>query len=256
VGHFATSVPAAAAERSSREDAADAAHSRGSQRILWSAETDERAVALTFDDGPNPQFTPRVLDLLHSRHVVATFFVIGEMLVAHPELARRLTAEGHEVGNHTWAHQDEALLRGAQVRADIERGASAIRELLGVSPRWYRPPRGMLTGSGVHYAHNVGEQIAMWSVTRGPSGIAAGDRDGVKAHLLASLAPGAIIDLHDGLGRWNNSPGRGKGPGLVKRRETELAVLPDVIDIAKTRGYRFVTVSELAVLDRALTNGE
>src|SRR5262249_53113125 len=160
------------------------------------------------------------------------------------------TAGGHEVGNHTWAHQDAALLRSAQVRADIERGTSAIREVLGVSARWYRPPRGMLTGSGVHYAHGVGEQVAMWSVTRGPSSIAAGDQAGVRAHLLASLAPGAIIDLHDGLGRWNNSPKRGEGPGLVKRRETELAVLPDVIDIALTRGYRFVTVSELASLDR------
>src|SRR5262249_42505036 len=124
VGHFATSVPAAAAERSSREDAADAARIHGSQRILWSAEIDERAIALTFDDGPTPLFTPRVLDLLHSRRVVATFFVIGQMLVAHPDVGRRLTAEGHEVGNHTWAHQDAALLRAAQVRADIEQGAS------------------------------------------------------------------------------------------------------------------------------------
>jgi peptidoglycan/xylan/chitin deacetylase (PgdA/CDA1 family) len=256
LGHFATSVPAAAAERSAREDADDAARIHGSQRILWSAETDERAIALTFDDGPNPLFTPRVLDLLRSRHVVATFFVIGQMLTAHPELGRRLTAEGHEVGNHTWAHQDAALLRGAQVRTDIERGATAVHELLGVRPRWYRPPRGMLTGSAVHYAHGVSEQVAMWSVTRGPPSIAAGDQAGVRAHLVASLAPGAIIDLHDGLGRWNNSPRHGEGPGLVKRRETELAVLPDVIDTALARGYRFVTVSELAAVDHAFVAGD
>ncbi len=250
VSHFATALPAAAAERTAREDADDAARLRGVQRILWSVDTDERVLALTFDDGPNPLFTARVLDVLRSRHLVATFFVIGEMVAGHPELAQRLTAAGHEVGNHTWSHQDAAGLTGDEVRDDIERGAAAVRFHLGVSPRWYRPPRGMLTGAGVHYAHRAGEQVAMWSVTRGPNGVPAADADGVRSHLISSLAPGAVIDLHDGLGRWNHSPNRGEGRTLARRRKAELAALPAVLDAAVAQGYRFLTMSQLAALDR------
>jgi peptidoglycan/xylan/chitin deacetylase (PgdA/CDA1 family) len=247
-GHFATSLPAAAAERTSREADDNAGRLVGIQRIVWSVDTDERAMALSFDDGPNPSYTPRVLELLGARGITATFFVIGEMVTQHPALARRVRDEGHELGNHSWAHHSPAVLSSSQVRDDIERGAAALREVLGVTPRWYRPPRGMLTGSAVHHAHRGRQQVAMWSVTRGPATIPATDIIGVRDHLAASFAPGAVIELHDGLGSWNSSPHHGEGPGLARRREAELAALPAALDRAQAAGYRFLTLSDLASL--------
>jgi peptidoglycan/xylan/chitin deacetylase (PgdA/CDA1 family) len=253
--HFATALPAAAADRGSREHADGAGRSHGVLRILWSVDTDEKAMALCFDDGPNPAYTQRILSLLRDREIVATFFVIGQMLAQHAALGRELIAGGHEVGNHTWSHRDAARLSGVEVRHEIELGAAAVREVLGVEPRWYRPPRGTLTGSALHAAHSMGEQVAMWSVTRGPGDVGATDHAGVRRHLVASFGPGAVIDLHDGLGRWNGAAGRGEGRSLARRRETELAVLPDVLDDALNRGYRFLTLTALAALDRASVDG-
>ena len=116
---------------------------------MWSVATDEPAVALTFDDGPNAAFTPRVLDRLAAAGGRATFFVVGVQVEQERPLVRRLLAEGHELGNHTWAHESPAVLTAEQTRHEIERGTEAIKRVAGQPPRWYRPPRGMVTGSAV-----------------------------------------------------------------------------------------------------------
>jgi len=248
VAHFATSIPAASAEARSRESGADAGKLHGSQLIVWSVETAEKAISFSFDDGPNPMFTPRVLDILREHRAAATFFMIGWMATANRALARRVHAEGHEIGNHSWSHLDPASTSGSTAHEEIERGASSIRDITGVTPAWYRPPRGMLIGSAVNGAHAIDEQVAMWSVTRGPSAIAASDVAGVRRHLVSSLAPGAIVDLHDGLGRWNHHPHRGEGKDLARRRDAEIAALPAVLEAAHAAGYRLVTLSELVAL--------
>jgi len=250
-GHFATSIPAAMAEERSRESGADAGKLHGSQLIVWSVETEQKALAFTFDDGPNPMFTPRVLDILREHGAAATFFMIGRMATANRALARRVHAEGHEIGNHSWSHLDPAATNGVTAREEIDRGAQAIHDVTGVTPAWYRPPRGMLIGSAVHCAHRVNERVAMWSVTRGPSSVPRSDMTGVRDHVIASLAPGAIVDLHDGLGRWNQHPHRGEGKALAARREAEIAALPAVLEAARARGYRLVTLSDLVALGAA-----
>jgi peptidoglycan/xylan/chitin deacetylase (PgdA/CDA1 family) len=205
--------------------------------------TEDKAVALTFDDGPTPVFTPQVLDLLDRYQAHATFFVIGGLLDDNASLIARMVQAGHEIGNHTWSHVSAALLDDAAARDQQQRGVEAIKRYTGRVPAWYRPPRGMLTGASIRIAHELGQHVAMWSVDRGPA--ADIDVDGVRQHLVSSLAPGAVIDLHDGVGSSGFEDPTNYDNSLVRRRETELAALPDLLHQAMDAGYRFVTMSEL-----------
>jgi peptidoglycan/xylan/chitin deacetylase (PgdA/CDA1 family) len=245
-GHLTTALPSQAAESTSREDGAFAPTATGSQQILWSVTTTAPAVALTFDDGPNSAFTPGVLAALAAVGARATFFVIGEQVEREPALVRALLAGGHELGNHTGHHHSAALIDATATREDIDRGADAIERATGRPVRWYRPPRGMLTGSALEHAHRRGQGVAMWSVDRGPA--ADTDVASVRDHLIAGLQPGAVIDLHDGVGASSNRPITGWPAALVRRREAELQALPAVLEAGVARGIRFVTLSDLVAL--------
>ncbi len=242
-GHVATALPSEAAEVASRENGAYAGTDSGRQEVLWSVTTKQPLVALTFDDGPTDRYTPRVLDLLAAAGARATFFVVGQQVARAPGLVRAMVAAGHEIGNHTWGHHSAAMLTAADTARDIEAGTAAIVQATSAPPVWYRPPRGMLTGSAALEAHRRNQRVAMWSVDRGPAGDT--DLDGVRRHLVASLAPGAVIDLHDGVGAAGTDPETQWPAKLMRRRETELAVLPDVLAAGRRLGLRFVTLTRL-----------
>lgn len=224
-------------ESAQREGQDYAGNGHGDQRVWWSVEATELVAALTFDDGPHAELTPRVLAMLADRGVAATFFMIGRHVELHPDLVRRVVAAGHDVGNHTWSHRRVVSEDDRAVRDEVSRGSRALERVTGRRPRWFRPPRGMVTGVTLEAAADAGEQLVLWSTTRGGPEI-----DGSAAvlhHLSADLRPGAIIDLHDGTGINQHDP------MLLRRREEELAVLPAFLDRAKARGYRFLTVSDL-----------
>lgn len=234
------------------EDAAALASSvaqhpaRGHARVWWSGEAGDRGrLALTFDDGPTEQFTARLLDLLRDRRIPATFFVIGELVERHPDLVRRARDEGHELGNHSFDHVSAVRLDAAGVHDGMARGAQVIEQTIGVRPRWYRPPRGEVTSATLLSAQDLHQDVALWSVVRdGPDGGAADDdRHGVLRHLSAAAHPGAVVDLHDGIGRsaWDGLPSK----TLLARRAAELAVLPDVLTAWAAQGYEFTTLSDL-----------
>ena len=182
-----------------REDGAFGGVGNGQQRVVWSVATREPVVALTFDDGPNPLYTERVLSVLAARDVKASFFMIGRLVQQHPDLVQAVLAAGHEVGNHSWSHLSPALIGAETARAEIDRAADAIAAVAGTRPLWYRPPRGMITGTVLRHSFETGASVAMWSVDRGAG--ADGDADAVRTHLVGALAPGAVINMHDGLGR-------------------------------------------------------
>src|SRR5437763_10715233 len=115
----------------------------GRKGAVVRVDTHQRLVALTFDDGPDPRWTPRVLDLLREYHAHATFFEVGKNVVAHPDLVHAVLADGNEVGDHTWDHPDLDLMSPAQVDQEIERGADAIRQVGAPAPRYFRPPKGL-----------------------------------------------------------------------------------------------------------------
>jgi peptidoglycan/xylan/chitin deacetylase (PgdA/CDA1 family) len=243
-GSVAEAAASSAETQSRRENGMYAAGPRGQQSVLWSVDTSEKVAAVTFDDGPVPAFTPRVLDILAAAHVPATFFMIGRLVADYPSLAKQVAAAGHEIGDHTWAHISAPTLTDARTVSEIDRGTDTIAQTVGVTPAWYRPPRGMLTGSSVRRAHERGQRVAMWSVTRGPA--AADDSDGVRRYLVDAIHPGAVIDLHDGVGASAFGGPGGYSASLVRRREAEIAALPAVLAAWKSAGYRMVTLSALA----------
>ncbi len=192
------------------------------------------AVALTFDDGPDPASTPALLDLLQSRGARATFFVVGERVLAHPELVRRCHAEGHELGNHSHTHSPWLNFR---LRRGMQREIAACQEALeattGRRPRSYRPPVG-LRNPAVHPAcAALGLRVIGWQVRSfDKSGRA---RDAVVSRVLHQLRPGGIVLLHDG----------------GQPRERLLAITSGILQDIEARGLRTVTVDELLGSPRA-----
>ncbi len=120
-------------------------------------------------------------------------------------------------------------------------------DVTGTRPLWYRPPRGMITGAVLRHSLETGASVAMWSADRGSG--ADGDAEAVRTHLIGSLTPGAIIDLHDGLGRSTWHTTTSAAHRLMARRDAELRALPAVLEASLSAGYRFATISDLAAMD-------
>jgi peptidoglycan/xylan/chitin deacetylase (PgdA/CDA1 family) len=215
----------------------------GQRRLVWSVPTTAPLVALTFDDGPDPEFTPRILAVLAAYGARATFNQMGANAVRHPGLAGAVVAAGHEVGNHTWSHQDLAFCSARQAQRQLELGRDAIESVAGVRPRFFRPPRGELTGSALRAAAALGHDVLLWSVARGPAGV--GTPAGVADHLGRSVGRGDVVALHDGVGRGTFRPG-GRAAALLRaRRAVEVAALPAALERIVAAGLRPVTASEL-----------
>lgn len=198
---------------------------------IWRVHTDRKVVALTFDDGPDPTYTPQVLKLARDEGVKFTFFLIGRAVAAYPDLARREVAEGHVVGNHTWSHplltHDSSLGK----LAEITRCAGEIRRACGVRTRLFRPPKGRWDGDAFREAEGLGYQLVLWTITLehhdAPTPRAMADR------VLRHLTPGMIILAHDGEPRHPLS------------RSKTMAAVRLLVNGLHERGYRLVTVPEL-----------
>lgn len=187
-----------------------------------------RAVALTFDDGPNPDATPRVLDALADRGVQATFFLLGRHVERWPALARRVADEGHTLGNHGWHHRKLHRATPAFVRRDLAMGHEAIAAATGRAPRFFRAPHGFRAPWVSAIAASLGERtvgwtLGVWDTERpGTGAIVRRTIDGTRAR--------SIVLLHDG---------DGYDP-LGDRRQTAEAVAPIVSGL---RGRDFVLVT-------------
>lgn len=167
-------------------------------RCVLGVNSDRHELALTFDDGPDPLWTPLILDLLERRQQRATFFVIGERAEQHPELLRDIVKRGHEVANHSWSHSYlTAFTPPDSLARQLERTNSLIVNVTGIRPRWFRPPVGLLSPRISRAARIAGLQLVSWTATA---------RDGVERTTVAealgrlerAVAPGAILVLHDG----------------------------------------------------------
>jgi peptidoglycan/xylan/chitin deacetylase (PgdA/CDA1 family) len=218
-------------------------HELGCRQLIWSVPTSQPLAALTFDDGPDPEFTPRILAVLTRYGVRATFNMMGYNAIRHPDLIQALLDDGHELGNHTWSHQDLAFQSPAATARQLERALAAIEQTAGVRPRFFRPPRGELTGAAIQTAARLGHDILLWSVTRGPAGVAT--PAAVANHLATAVGPGDIVGLHDGIGRSTFDRGTAQARVLQARRQVELAALPGAIERLLARNLRLVTVSTL-----------
>lgn len=181
--------------------------------------------ALTFDDGPSPD-TARILDILKAKGVKATFFLCGASVERYPELARRIAAEGHAIGNHTWSHPFLHLMSRADIASEIDRTQDAIEKATGIRPKYFRPPHGVRWFSLWPLLQERGMTLVLWNSY--PQEGASPARD-IEARALARLRPGAVILLHDG--KDNLPEGRNLRPATVE-------ALPRIIDGVRRRGYR------------------
>ncbi|HEX6673811.1 MAG TPA: polysaccharide deacetylase family protein [Actinomycetes bacterium] len=215
----------------------------GQQRLIWSVPTAAPVAALTFDDGPDPELTPRILALLAAYGARATFNQMGSNALRHPDLVKDVVRAGHEVGNHTWTHQDLTFQSARRTQRQLERGRDAIESVAGVRPRFFRPPRGELTGSALSASAALGHDVLLWSVTRGAAGV--GSPVAVADHLARTVAKGDVVALHDGIGRGTFHPNSKAARFLRARRTVEVAALPAALERIMATGLRLVTVSEL-----------
>src|SRR5687767_4288588 len=189
-----------------------------------------RRIALTFDDGPDPAFTPRVLDALAARDVRGTFFLVGERAARAPDVVRAIAAAGHEVASHGWSHRSLWLCGPARTDHEIGRTRATLGELSGRAPALFRPPWGMVNAALFGALRRHGQRCVFWSIQ--PEGLRPTAAAAQRAHVLRRAHPGAIVDLHDAEGT----------PGAPARL---CAALPGMLEGLAAAGYGFGTVSEL-----------
>lgn len=189
-----------------------------------------RAVALTFDDGPNPDATPVILDALGARGVKATFFVLGRHAERWPELVRRAASEGHTIGNHGYYHRKLHFKSPRYVRDDLTRGTRLIEQAGGGRPALFRAPHGFRSPWVNAIARSLGQRTVGWSL-----GVWDSDRPGVETivdRTVSGARPGSILLLHDGDGYDPSGD----------RMQTARAV-PRIVDRLLAQGYRFDTIA-------------
>ncbi len=202
-----------------------------SPRILWRVETAERVVALSFDDGPHPEFTPSILDILDRRKIPATFFLVGRHVRREPALARRLAGGAHEIANHTLNHLILPALPDRVVIEEIRQADQAIGEITGRSPRLLRPPMGLFSRRVIDLIEGCGYTTVIGDVyPRDPN---LPGRERIYRRVIQRVRPGSIIIMHDG----GNS-------GRVDRSQTVWAV-ERIVENLCAQNYRFVTISEM-----------
>jgi peptidoglycan-N-acetylglucosamine deacetylase len=202
--------------------------SQPNSTIVWSAATDLRRVALTFDDGPHPDWTPRVLEILAKHNVQATFFVRGDRVRDHGELHSDSVGV-HEFGNHTWDHPELSLLDYDSSHRQLERTQSIILDRLGTSPTLFRPPFGYLAGSALMAASELRLKTVLWT-GRMYDEEHQDDPHGVVDAAVRDVRPGAIWLAHD------------TGPDY---RLVTISYLDEIIRRWKDLGYELTTVSQL-----------
>jgi peptidoglycan/xylan/chitin deacetylase (PgdA/CDA1 family) len=191
----------------------------------------DNVVSITFDDGPNPRATPRILDVLGRERVHATFFVLGRHAERWPELVRRMADEGHQLGNHGYWHRKLHRRSPAYVRADLTRGTEEIERASGVRPRHFRAPHGFRSPWVTPIASSLGQRTVGWSL-----GVWDSSRPGaneIARRALEGLHAGSILLLHDGDGYDADGD----------RMQTAEA-LPMIIDGLRERGFRFTTLPD------------
>ena len=186
----------------------------------------EKVIALTFDDGPWPSNTPKILKTLKQNNIKATFFWIGKALEENPQIAKQVVAEGHIIGNHTWHHWYQHLDSATAAR-ELDDTAKLIYKITGVKTTLFRPPGGIMNNGVADYAKSKKNVIVMWS--NDPMDYRPHSAQQLVNNVLRKAQPGGIILMHDG---------GGEHPATVK-------ALPEIIAKLKEQGYKFLTIPEL-----------
>jgi len=202
---------------------------QGKPATYTQAHVDQPYIAMTFDDGPSAENTPRLLEMLKQRNIKATFFLIGQNVASNPDIVRRILADGHEVGNHSWTHPQLSKLSDDRVTSEITKTQDAIKDASGFTPTLLRPPYGAITTRQREWIENkFGLNIILWSVD--PFDWKRPGASVITQRILTQVHPGAIILSHD-----------------IHKQTVD--AMPATLDSLIKKGYRFVTVSQLIAMN-------
>ena len=196
-------------------------------RIFWCGSEDKGQVALTFDDGPNPEYTPQILAVLDKYHVKATFFMAGEMTQQYPKVVRKVTDQGHEVANHTMTHPEAPKVDRQRLRQEVREAAQLLEEISGKKIHYFRPPYGYFDAAYFQACRDNNMDVVLWSIV--PKDWEQPPAEVIVQRVSVEIQPGAIVLLHDGGG---------------DRRQTVKA-LPSIIEAIQAKGLQVVTLSQL-----------
>ncbi|PWK12737.1 polysaccharide deacetylase family protein [Tumebacillus permanentifrigoris] len=198
----------------------------------------DKTVTLTFDDGPDPRYTPAILDMLKKRHLQATFFIVGRNAIEHPDLVRRIERDGHTIANHTLTHPHLEQLTLTQVNAELQGGDAALTSVLGPTfpiPHFFRPPRGNVSQAILETTENMHKQLILWNVCVENHSTTTPDQVEARVMDLIRERHGGILLAHDG----------------ELDRSLTVQSLPRILDDLQREGYHIVTLQEY--LDRQTT---
>ena len=205
--------------------------SAASTKVSYSSCTVEgQYLAMTFDDGPHPQHTPRLLDMLKQRGIKATFFVVGQNAAQYPEILKRMVAEGHELANHSYSHPILNPLGEGGIREQLDKTHQAVLGATGVTMKLLRPPYGALTENMRRWTYQTfGYRTILWDVD--PLDWKVRDAARVQSEILGHARAGSIVLAHD-------------------IHKSTVDAMPETLDALAAKGFKFVTVSELIAMDR------
>ena len=201
---------------------------------IFHVDTTQKIIALTFDDGPSPEWTPKILDELKALDVKATFFMIGQHVEQYPDIARRVAREGHEIGNHSYDHHGIFFYTKEELYKEVADTEEVIRAVTGIPTVYFRPPKAWITADEKKWLKEDGYQVVLWTLNS-KDWVTFDDKYIIK-YLLKRIKPGDIILFHDSGGILGIEHG--------DRHET-VKTISRLVEELRKRGCRFVTISEL-----------
>ncbi|WP_080873921.1 polysaccharide deacetylase family protein [Oceanobacillus timonensis] len=197
--------------------------------IFWDAETEEKVIALTFDDGPHSIYTPAVLDILADYEAKATFFVLGAHAEKFPDILYRQFSEGHEIGNHTYDHTTKL----SRLNQEMKETSDIIYAITGTRPKLFRPVGGEYNNAIVDKAKKNQLSVVLWSWDQDTKDWSDVDYQSIADDVISNVSPGDVVLFHDAGGN----------------REETVKALPLILDYLTEHGYETVTLSEMKELD-------
>ena len=201
--------------------------------LIAIGDSEEKNVALTFDDWPDDIFTPQILDVLKEKNVKATFFVIGKRAEGYPKVMRRIVDESHLVGNHTWSHPNIMKISLEDAKQEVLKTEKLLKSYCDDSAdriKIFRSPYGSIDPERVEFISNIGYKIIAWNVdSLDWKGLSAEE---VKTNVLENVTEGSIILQHSAGGEGEDLSG-------------SVEALPEIIDVLKEEGFEFVTIDEI-----------
>jgi len=201
---------------------------------IYRVKTDQKHVVLTFDDGPSPIWTPKILDELKNENIKATFFMIGHHVQKYPEIAKRVAAEGHTIGNHGYAHSVMLYYTPAEIEEEIKYTEHVIKEMTGVTTKYFRPPKAWLRRTIKEKVKSMGYETVLWSLNS--KDWVSFNHKTIARYITKNVKNGDILLFHD-----SGNVASTEGGSRLQTVKT-ISLLARML---REKGFKFISIEEL-----------